>query len=454
MQGNSVLRMPAVDIMATPPVKIRPAVSIWLFLFSASVFLAFSMADPDYWGHIRFGRAIFESKGVLQSDVFSYTAGGLKWINHEWLSEVVFWVCYKNFADSGMVFLRLFTGLLFCFFLYKIVETKNLPGTIVAYLLVLFTVVPFWHFRPQIFTFLFFAVLLRLLDSKRPFFIPFIFLLWANMHGGFAAGLAYFFLFSVFSADRRKLFPIFTASFLLTFVNPYGWTLWLGILRAFFNPLTRIYITDWQPPRFFDMDFAGYWGLILILAYFTAVKIKTLRLAEAVLPAVFLILSLTSIRHIPVFAIACAPLLRIYFSGLPSAIYSKAVLVIAASLTALALCFKPKFRVDVDENAYPAGAVEYLKKTDFSGNIFCEFDWGEYLLFHLYPRVKVSLDGRYDTVYPAGFIKNSFEFLNSSTGVLPEKTDAVLVYSGRNIPVGRNWRKTYSDKTAVFYEIR
>lgn len=430
------------------------AALIWLFLFSASLFLSFSMADPDYWGHIKFGQTIYETKSIPKTDKFSYTANGLKWIDHEWLSEVIFWIFYKNFSDDGMVFLRLIVGLFFSFFLYKIVKSENLSGSVISYLLVLFTVMPFWHFRPQIFTFLFFAILIYLLKIKKLFFVALIFILWANLHGGFVAGLVYFFIFAFFSLNRKKLFLFFAVSVALTFVNPYGWELWSGVFRAFFNPLTRNYITDWQPPHFFDIDFMGYWGLILILTYFTLIKIKKIRPAEIILPVLFLFLSLTSIRHIPIFAIVSAPLLGVYLSDLPSRIYSKAVLAVAVALTVLAVYFKPKIKVEIDKEAYPVDAVEYLKKINFAGNIFCEFEWGEYILFHLYPQVKVSLDGRYDTVYPVDLIKSSFEFLNSSKGEISENTNAVLIYSYRKIPGKSNWQKIYYDRAATFYKIR
>ncbi|MBI5573465.1 MAG: hypothetical protein HY919_02785 [Elusimicrobia bacterium] len=440
--------------MSTLEYKKHFAVALWLFLISLTVFLSFSMADPDYWGHIKFGQTIYETKSIPKTNNFSYTASGLKWINHEWLSEVIFWIFYKNFSDFGMIFLRLVVGLFFCFFLHKIVKTENLSGSAIAYLLVLFTVMPFWHFRPQIFTFLFFVILIYLLKIKKLLFIPLLFLFWANIHGGFFAGLVYFFVFAISSSEKIKLFSFFTVSAVITFLNPYGFELWAGIFRAFFNPLTRSYIIDWQPSHFFDIDFAGYWGLVSVFAYFTLIKIKKIRLAEIIPPVLFLFLSFTSIRHIPIFAVVSAPLIGNYFSDLPARIYSKAVLVIAVILTILAVYSKPKIKLEVDKNAYPVEAVEYLKKINFSGNVFCEFDWGEYILFHLYPQVKISFDGRYDTVYPIDFIKNSFEFLNLSKGVLPKNTDAVLVYSNRNISVKPVWKKNYSDGTAVLYKIR
>jgi len=296
--------------------------------------------------------------------------------------------------------------------------------------------------------------LIYLLKIRKLLGIPVLFLFWANIHGGFPAGLVYLLVFAIFSSEKIKPFLFFIVSVIMTFINPYGFELWSGIFRAFFNPLTRSYIIDWQPSRFFDIDFAGYWGLVSIFAYFTAVNIKKIRFAEIILPVLFLFLSFTSIRHIPIFAVVSASLFGKYFADLPARIYSKAVPVIAVILTMLVVNFKPKIKLEVDKNAYPVDAAEYLKKINFSGNVFCEFDWGEYILFHLYPQVKVSFDGRYDTVYPVDFIKNSFEFLNSSKGDLPENTDAVLVYSNRNISVKPVWKKIYSDGVAALYKVR
>ncbi|MEW6555931.1 MAG: hypothetical protein AB1349_01080 [Elusimicrobiota bacterium] len=429
-------------------------ITIWLFLFSASVFLSFSMADPDYWGHIKFGQTIYEAKSIPETDDFSYTANGLKWLNHEWLSEIIFWCFYKNFSDYGIIFVRLFVGLVFCFCLWWIVKTDNFEGSIIAYLLIFFTVIPFWHFRPQIFTFLFFAVLIYLIRTKIFLLIPILFLFWANLHGGFVAGLVYLLIFTVFSVDRKKILLISLISIALSFINPYNWELWSAIFRAFFNPLTRSYITDWQPSHFFDIDFTGYWGFVLVFSYFTVTKLKKISFSEIVLPILFLVLSLTSIRHIPIFAIVSLPVIRFYFLDLPTKIYSKAIFVIIVFLTVISVYFKPKIEIEVDNNAYPVEAVQYLKKINFSGNIFCEFDWGEYILFHFYPYALVSIDGRYDTIYPVDFIKNHFRLLNTAEGNLPENTDAVLIYSHRAGFEKFGWQRIYSDKTTTLYKVR
>ncbi len=52
--------------------------------------MARTAADPDLWGHLRFGLDTLQSRTVTQSDPYSYLTAGQRWINHEWLAEVAF----------------------------------------------------------------------------------------------------------------------------------------------------------------------------------------------------------------------------------------------------------------------------------------------------------------------------------------------------------------------------
>ena len=59
----------------------------------------------------------------------------------------------------------------------------------------------------------------------------------------------------------------------------------------------------------------------------------------------------------------------------------------------------------------PVLAVDYIKQHGLKGNILSEFDWGEYLLWELYPDCKVAFDGRYETVYSKEVSLEFFNFL-------------------------------------------
>ena len=64
---------------------------------------------------------------------------------------------------------------------------------------------------------------------------------------------------------------------------------------------------------------------------------------------------------------------------------------------------------------YPVGAISYMKEHRLSGNILADFQWGEYVIWHMPPASKVFIDGRYDTVYPPKVIDDYMAFTNGGS---------------------------------------
>ena len=64
----------------------------WVLLgvSSALYFLADNEADNDLWVHLAGGRRILADGAVPRVDDLSYTAAGLPWVDHEWLTQVAF----------------------------------------------------------------------------------------------------------------------------------------------------------------------------------------------------------------------------------------------------------------------------------------------------------------------------------------------------------------------------
>ena len=59
---------------------------------------------------------------------------------------------------------------------------------------------------------------------------------------------------------------------------------------------------------------------------------------------------------------------------------------------------------------YPAAAVQRLRVAGAEGNLALPLEWGGYALWHLAPRIKVSLDGRFATVYPHHIVEENFDY--------------------------------------------
>ena len=54
-------------------------------------------------------------------------------------------------------------------------------------------------------------------------------------------------------------------------------------------------------------------------------------------------------------------------------------------------------------------AAEALKASGAHGRLITWFNWGEYALWHLWPNLKVSTDGRRETVYSMRMLQEQYD---------------------------------------------
>jgi hypothetical protein len=90
--------------------------NVWLWIAVLAMVLGAALnafktmsADTDLWGHLRFGEAHWESGQLERTDSYSFTSGEI-WINHEWLSELIFFASYNAGGDLGLLVLKLMLG--------------------------------------------------------------------------------------------------------------------------------------------------------------------------------------------------------------------------------------------------------------------------------------------------------------------------------------------------------
>jgi hypothetical protein len=116
-----------------------------------------------------------------------------------------------------------------------------------------------------------------------------------------------------------------------------------------------------------------------------------------------------------------------------------------------------KFRAEFDPTYYPAGALATLR-SDPAGRVFTHDEWGDYLIYRLYPGHKVFVDGRSD-FYGDDFEDKYSDVLNVKYGW--EKTlsgfgvDTILMPP--NAPLtgalkeSSRWRVVYDDGIALVF---
>jgi hypothetical protein len=103
--------------------------------------------------------------------------------------------------------------------------------------------------------------------------------------------------------------------------------------------------------------------------------------------------------------------------------------------------------------------VAVLRDSGVSGNLAVHFDWGEYAIWHLAPALKVSVDGRRETVYDGEIYSANIQFIfgvGDWDRLLDDHpTDLALI--PRHLPVYNllllkpGWSPVYEDSVAAVF---
>ncbi|MDI6784785.1 MAG: hypothetical protein QME64_11920, partial [bacterium] len=146
----------------------------WItFLFIIVLLTVFSISfyairtSTDEWWHLRTGQYIVEHKSLPQNDIFAYTSLDMPWVNHEWLSQVIFYQVYDSVGIKGFIlFKSLIIVAVFAILFFAVLKRAKNPYialfvTMVAALASRHTLYP----RPAIFSYLLMASYLYLLYS-------------------------------------------------------------------------------------------------------------------------------------------------------------------------------------------------------------------------------------------------------------------------------------------------
>ena len=212
-------------------------------------------ADADLWGHVRFGLDILSAGHLPSVDPYSFTSD-VMWVNHEWLAEVLFALAYQWAGVVGLIWIKL-AVLAGVMALASRSLREDVPAPLVrdffVGLIILLTFARTGAVRPQLFSVLLFTVLvvtLRSADrsgSRSVCWLPLVFALWANLHGGWITGLCVLGLWCALASWSSAVTRagLFLGCALATLINPYGFGLW-----SFLNSTvgtSRPEIADWMP---------------------------------------------------------------------------------------------------------------------------------------------------------------------------------------------------------------
>ncbi len=494
--------------------KLTNARTIFIFL---GVLLIFFIAlrpptDPDMGWHIRDGQYLLENDlHVAKKDMFSYTMPNFPLIMHEWVTDVLMAEIYQktNLFMLSVIFALIVTG---AFLLVSWGVEAKIEYKIISSILGVIASIPVLGVRPQMLNLLGLALVVFIIlkfrknnQSKIIYVLPLIFLVWVNMHGGFAVGL---FLLGVFigleifkltlaiilkkffkngrvlkaekwlrenSISGNKIIPlisVFLISSLATLFNPYGWRTYIEIFNTIFDSYAKTNINEWMPVVMtnpMSYQFIIYLLLLSILLIFSFRRVDYTYLLICV---VFLYLGFSSWRHMPLFLVISTPL----WISIVESLVGRELSVIVQKKTfliflILAIFFVGKQRLGREiplsfsleklavDGQYPLAATRYLKGNPIDGRMFNEYNWGGFLIWQ-YPEKKVFIDGRMPS-WKMGDQKifedfNKVLMFNDGWQDILKKYDIgfALVYNNppnKYVFLNLGWREVYSDELACIF---
>lgn len=462
-------------------------IRILMYTFAFTQF-SYVTADPDLWGHIRFGQDIWEQGWVHATDPFSYTAEGQPWTNHEWLMEVSFYLIYHIFDSTGLLVFKALLGIFIVHLLSSIYFARS--GNITAYLVIFALIIPVlapgFMTRPHLATFLCLTLLVYVLQK---FFdgnhriikwTPLIMLLWVNSHGGVVAGLGIFGMITAVEVIRCYktkegqgivLLKYFALSGLAVLINPYGYNLWLFFIHSLGMPRS---ISEWGPVSLTDFSHWQYKALaLLFLGTFLLPNKK--RIWEILILVLAIVYGFRHQRHTVLVAILIVPYLALHYGrwlqwdiglyydrlshhfrwSVQGILGMFVVFMIGMQLNKYAA---DDFKIRVDPFIYPTYAAQFMEANHLEGNLVVPFDWGEYMIWKS-PNSRVSIDGRFRTVYPENIIEMSRAFAHGKPEGLSLLNDysTILVLTKRHeaphtfMEKRPGWQKIYQDPISKLF---
>lgn len=477
------------------------------------------LGDGDTGWHIRTGEWIIAHGQVPHTDMFSFSRPGAEWFAWEWLWDVLFAMLHGKWGMGSVVLASL---VLICFtsaMLFRLVRRKCGNGLVAIAVTLLATggCAIHWLARPHLFTMFFLVATLHITERAAEgrtrllgWLVP-LTLLWVNLHGGFfviflilatyLGNLAVQAAIDSDAAGRRRYLAAMkpwllagAACFAVTFVNPYGWKLHQHMATYLVDPYNMKYIAEFQSVNFHAPVVVYFEPLLIAGLLISLWNIRRRRFQEVFLTLGWMQLAFVAQRNIPLFSIAVAPVvaqglmallgsarnsgLANWLETAPAAFLTLARgtdetdrigrvhLVSALSIAligTLLLLPKPvgdKFAVDYDPNDYPEKALPILLESG-SRRIFADDEWGDYLLYRMYPKRQVFVDGRsdfygddfcakYQKLLSVDFgFQKIFDEFAIDTVVLPPQY--ALTTALKLSPV---WRVVYDDHISVVFRRR
>ncbi len=406
---------------------------ILLVLFFGLVFLySFNqIANSDTFYDLKTGQYILENFKIPTHDIFSLPAYGADWVPHEWLAQIIFYLVYALGGFFGLIVFCALLGVLTYFILWRLAFKKgaNFYLSLLILFILSYLTLELWVPRPQIFSYLSFALLIYFLESYRDkpdkkhlIGSALAIWFWANTNASFVLGLVIiiFYLFSeaigsrwrgwsgknLSSGDVKKLGIAAAGSVALgVFATPSGYP---SLFYSFYVQEVANYlgVLEWKPITVFLYKVQAQIFVAMIfltdafLAWWFFFRKESRDMTFLGLVFGVSLLPFISIRHVGFWPIALfvpavmslSVVLKIFLARFSDKAFGIFLLVIGIVFISGRLLWIPKSLIN--EKIIPVKAVDFIKENSIRGPLFNLYNEGGYLIFRLWPEDKVFIDGR------------------------------------------------------------
>ena len=470
--------------------RIRIPVMVVLFTAAAlveavRVSALSAIANSDLWWHLSSGAWMLQNHALPRTGVFSQVAGD-SWIAASWAYDLLLALGFRVLG------LRSIPMLLMIFKIGLGVVTFLLAGGLrrnfwpaVALSAIAQYVLRGLQPGPGYCSILFFALaLLLLLECRRMqrprllFWLPPMYLLWANLDVQFVDGIGLLLLFLAVVAGEKYLLSdsgslalkdvtkIAGLSVACTLITPYFYRPYGVFFATTFNS-ANVYLPDFHAPGFRQPE--DYVLLLLAMTAFLALGLRRSRDAFAIaLMAAGIAVSFYSQRNLWLVAMAAVGVLGRTLE-LPAASepaeknrwrpetgVALAVSLVVALIAAWILIPRNHEALMAKvRQSYPVAACDSIRQQRLAQPLFNAYEWGGFVTWYL-PQYPVAIDGRSD-LYGAEVITEYSRMMNAEvpyteyaavkdaqTILLPKQ--AIMAGALSSLPT---FKVAYSDEVAV-----
>ena len=455
----------------------------------------YCVLDPDIWWHLRTGDWIVEHHAVPHTGLFTYTAAQRPWTAYSWGYEVLLSRAHAWFGLVGLGVFGVGVTVLVAVVLFVVV--LRIAGrfwiawivTSVGCYAFVFSLMP----RPVFFSMALFTVMLGMLmesqrakDVRRLYWLPLLFVLWANLHIQFTYGLAVLGLFIATHAVRRvavrlnmgavagpfpqpilpilPLAAVFAGCVLASCIGPYSYHLFEVLVAYSRQKVTYGTIVELLPLNFENIS--HYAEILLAAGAFAALGWrKKLDLFQLALLSIAALVAFRTTRDawfvcivaVLVIAEAAPECERRFKCSLPDAAGVAAALIFVLFLVCRNADFNTAGLDRKITSQYPVNAANFIRGESTPGPLYNSFDYGGFLIWYL-PEYPVSVDGRNDVYGDElhGMLHGTEDgeanykddpYLNGAGTVLLKKSVPLT----RFLAVDPRFRLAYRDEIAVVF---